>query len=117
MFGKGRETGYAEILPGIRIKTLVHGEKTLMVRFVLSAGSLLPEHSHIYEQTGYLVEGRMRLHIGDSVFETEPGDSWCVAPDVRHSSEVLEDSVAVEVFSPARQDYLKYFTPEEGGRK
>ncbi len=33
-------------------------------------------------------------------------DSWCLKGGVEHSAEVLEDSVAVEVFSPVRKDYL-----------
>ena len=39
-----------------------------------------------------------------------PGDSWCIGGDVEHGAEILEDSVAVEVFSPVREDYL----PKEG---
>jgi len=32
---------------------------------------------------------------------------------VEHYAEVLEDSVAIEVFSPARQDYLQYFFKQD----
>ena len=36
-----------------------------------------------------------------------PGDSWCIGSDVPHSARALEDSVAVEMFSPVREDYLR----------
>jgi len=41
-----------------------------------------------------------------------PGDSWCIAGGVEHGADVLEDSVAVEVFSSMREDYLP---PARGG--
>jgi len=35
-----------------------------------------------------------------------PGDSWNVPGNVAHRAEILADSVAIEVFSPVREDYL-----------
>lgn len=106
MFNKKSDSGFNEPFEGIRLKTLVHGEKTLMSEFRLTAGHELPEHSHPHEQTGYLVSGRMELIVAGEKVLQEPGDSWCIAGDVPHSAIVLEDSVAVEVFSPVREDYL-----------
>jgi quercetin dioxygenase-like cupin family protein len=106
MFAKHHREGYRQALPGIRIKTLCHGDKTLMTEFLLAAGNTLPMHRHMHEQTGYLVRGRIMLTIGGQEHEVTPGDSWCIAPDVEHGARILEDSVAVEVFSPVREDYL-----------
>jgi len=106
MFYKHNETGYKQLLPGIQMKTLVYGEKTLLTEFRLTQGSRLPMHAHPHEQTGYLISGRMRLIVGSDSFEAAPGDSWTLAPGVEHGAEILADSVAVEVFSPVREDYL-----------
>jgi quercetin dioxygenase-like cupin family protein len=106
MFYQSNSSGYRQALKGIRLKTLVHGDHTLLTEFLLDKDTLLPRHAHPQEQTGYLVSGRMRLFVGDKVFDVEPGDSWCIPGDVEHSAEILEDSVAVEVFSPVREDYL-----------
>jgi quercetin dioxygenase-like cupin family protein len=108
MFYKSNRDGYQPVLNGIKLKTLVYGEKTLLTEFHLEQGSQLPAHAHPQEQTGYLIAGRIRLFIGDEVFEVEPGDSWCVLSNVEHRAEILADSVAVEVFSPVREDYLPY---------
>lgn len=108
MFAKSSPSNYAALIPGIEIKTLVHGESTLMSEFRLKTGSLLPKHAHPYEQTGYLVSGRLALTIGGERRELAPGASWCVPANVEHTADVLEDSVAIEVFSPARSDYLPY---------
>jgi len=106
MFTKKADTGYRELLDGVEMKTLAHGDKTLLAEFHLSSGAAIPMHAHIYEQTGYLVSGRMRFTIGSEQYECTPGDTWCIAGDVEHGVEVLEDSVVVEVFSPVREDYL-----------
>lgn len=94
------------VLEGIEMSTLAWGQKTIMVRFELQKGSILPEHHHIYEQTGYLVSGRLKLTIGDQTREAVGGDSWCIPPDTPHGAEAIEPCVAIEVFSPLREDYL-----------
>jgi len=106
LFYKVNESGYKQVLPGISLKTLVYGENTLFSEFRMEANSILPKHSHYHEQTGYLVKGRIKLTIGPQTFETGPGDSWCIPGNTDHSAEILENSLAIEVFSPLREDYL-----------
>jgi quercetin dioxygenase-like cupin family protein len=106
MFYKRNDEGYRQLLPKIEMKTLVHGEKTLFTEFRMEQGAELPRHSHPHEQTGYLVKGKIRLTIGADTFSVEPGDGWCIPGNVPHSAGILEDSVAIEVFSPVREDYL-----------
>ena len=106
MFTRGGADGYASPLPGIRMKTLCWGGATLMTEFRLAAGHELPAHAHPHEQTGYLVSGHLVLTVGDERHDVLPGDSWCIAGGEEHGADVLEDSVAVEVFSPVREDYL-----------
>ncbi len=106
MFCKASDSNYRTALPGIEMKTLVFGEQTLLTEFRLRAGSPLPLHSHPHEQTGYLVAGRIRLVIGGEVHEVSPGDGWCIPANVEHGAQVIEDAIAIEVFSPVREDYL-----------
>lgn len=108
MFEKHGNNGYRQALDGIEQKTLVHGDKTLLAEFRLQKGANLPLHSHPHEQTGYLVTGNIRLTIGTEVHEVLPGDSWCIPGDEIHCAEIIEDSVAIEVFSPLREDYLPF---------
>ena len=106
MFTVHDEKGYSKPVEGIEMKTLVYGDKTLLSRFNMTKGALLPSHSHPHEQSGYLVSGRINLYIGGRCCKAGPGDSWCVKSGVEHRAEILEDSVAIEVFSPVREDYL-----------
>ena len=106
MFTKSNRDGYKQILPGIQLKTLVFGDKSLLSEFRMEEGSQIPSHAHSQEQTGYLIAGRLRLSIGDEIFEVAPGDSWSVPGNVAHRAEILADAMAIEVFSPVREDYL-----------
>lgn len=106
MFYKANNNGFKEVLPGIKLKTLVYGEKTLFTEFRMNAGAVLPKHSHIHEQTGYLTQGKIRLTIGEKTFEVEKGDSWCIPSNMEHSAQILKNSVAIEIFAPVREEYL-----------
>jgi quercetin dioxygenase-like cupin family protein len=108
MFRKSSAGEFHEMLPGVRMKTLVHGERTLLGEFRLDAGFEVPAHCHPYEQTGYLVSGRLRFTVAGERFDAVPGSSWSIAADVEHAAEVLEDAVVIEVFSPVREDYLRF---------
>lgn len=103
-----KETDYTEFAEGMKIKTLVHGEKTLMTKFSVKGGTVHASHNHPYEQTGYLLEGKVKFTIGDEVHIVEPGDSWSIPADVEHQGDVIEDAVGIEVFSPLREDYLAF---------
>jgi quercetin dioxygenase-like cupin family protein len=106
MIRKANPRGYRPALPGIKRKTLVYGDRTLLTEFRMCKGSTLPRHAHLAEQTGYLVSGHVRLTVGCRTVEARPGDSWSIPGGTRHGAAILQDSVAIEVFSPVRKDYL-----------
>ena len=106
MFTKNKDRESTPHIEGTRYKTLAFGEKTSLSEFSLEKGSVIPNHSHPHEQTGYVVSGRLLFTIANERFEAEPGDSWNIPGNVEHSVEVPEDTVVIEVFSPPREDYL-----------
>lgn len=94
------------MMDGIDMTPLAWGQKTILVQFDLRKGSVLPTHDHPHEQTGYLVSGRLRLTIAGETTYATAGDSWSIPGGTAHGAEALEDCVAVEVFSPLREEYL-----------
>ncbi len=107
MVKRNKDMQVVDMWNGIRRKTTNFGERTLMVEIEFDKGSVVEKHAHPHEQIGYLVRGKMNLTIGDTTWEVNPGDSWVILGDVLHSAEILEPSVAVEVFSPVREDYME----------
>jgi len=106
VFTRHDEDDYRTVAPGIRMRTLCYGGAMLMTEFRLLHGHVLPMHAHPQEQTGYLVSGHIALTIGGETHDVVPGDGWCIPGGVEHGAEVLQDAVAIEVFSPVREDYL-----------
>ena len=106
MFAKKSEDGYIIAVDGIKRKTLIYGEKTLMTEFLLEKGKILPKHKHPQEQTGYLISGKIILCIQGEEYEVNPGDCWVIPGNTEHWAKIVENSVAVEVFAPVRDDYI-----------
>lgn len=107
MFRKKKEIEYKTVAEGVELGVLVHGDKTLMAEFHLEKGALVPHHAHPHEQTGMLISGRLTLTVDGNDQDVLPGDSWCIASDVPHSAAAVEPSVAIEMFSPVREDFLE----------
>jgi len=61
-----------------------------------------PLHSHPYEQISVMLQGRMRLTVGEEVREVGPGDLWHAPANVKHGGEILGDEpvVFIDVYSP-----------------
>ncbi|WP_321368861.1 cupin domain-containing protein [uncultured Draconibacterium sp.] len=106
MFTKHNSQSFRSLLPGIVMRPLAFEEKTILCEFKLKAGHDLPAHDHPYEQTGYLLSGRLNFRIGENWFITTAGDSWCIPENIEHEVKVLEDANVLELFSPIRPDYL-----------
>ena len=106
MFCKKASAESRQLLEGVSLTTLAHGDKTLMGQFNIAKGSAIPVHSYPHEQTGIMISGKIRFNVDGEILDAEPGDSWCLPGNVEHSAEALEDSVVIEVFSPVREDYL-----------
>jgi len=81
--------GYHELLPGVRLKTMVHGERTLLTEVRFQPGAVVPVHSHSHEQTGYLVSGSLRFTVAGEDRVVTQGDSWSLPSAVPHGAGAL----------------------------
>jgi quercetin dioxygenase-like cupin family protein len=106
MFRKKDTSESRQLLEGVDLTTLVHGDRTLMGQFNIAKGSIVPNQSHPHEQTGIMISGKLRFIVDGENMDVETGDSWCLPGGVEHSAEALADTVVIEVFSPVREDYL-----------
>ena len=100
---------WIDMTPGVRRRTLASGTALMQMLVTFQAGSRLPEHSHPHEQVAFVVSGRLRflLNGGSEVRNLGPGESICLASNVPHGAEALEDTVVADTFSPPREDLLE----------
>lgn len=83
------------------------GDNVMLVMNRLEPGMDTRPHSHPFEQVVYIVEGRVRFHVGEETFDAGPGSVMRIPPDILHYAEPLGDTPALnpDVFAPIRDDY------------
>mgnify|MGYP000061666914 CR=1 FL=1 len=93
-----------EILPGFNGR-FVHTNSSTIAFWEIEKGSVLPEHSHIHEQTTQITEGELEMTIGGVTQILKPGVITLIPSNVVHSARALTDCKVVDIFSPVREDY------------
>lgn len=84
----------------------IHTERMTLARLFLKAGAVVPRHHHENEQCTVLEAGRLRFIFDDGERIIEAGEVMQIPPNVPHAVESLADSVALDLFSPRREDWL-----------
>ncbi|MDR2180863.1 MAG: cupin domain-containing protein [Synergistaceae bacterium] len=91
--------------PGL-IGTFAHGTSLSLAHWLLAKDAVLAPHTHRHEQITYVISGKMRFEGKDGNPKIVEGGSFIVfAPDELHGGVALENSVALDAFSPAREDF------------
>ena len=88
-------------------RQVLHSDQMTIARLQLKRGAVVPRHQHINEQITNLMSGRLRFIFDDGETLIEAGDSLQIAPNLPHAVETLEDSVAIDMFSPTREDWIR----------
>src|ERR1700691_139571 len=85
----------------------IHGQTLTVARIRLEKGAVVPMHSHPNEQISMLESGALRFLIGGEERILRAGDALVIPVGVPHMGEALEDSLAVDLFSPRREDWIR----------
>ena len=88
-------------------RQVIHAQRITIAKLALRQGAVGPRHSHNNEQITMLQEGRLRFIFDDREFTIAAGDVMPIPPDAPHRVEALEDSIAIDVFSPVREDWIR----------
>ena len=92
--------------PGLTRRLGAHNENLFLVEHRMESGWVGAPHSHPHDQVVYVVSGRLRVLAGGRSFDLGPGDSFVVRGGIEHRASALEPAVVIDVFTPARLDYL-----------
>jgi quercetin dioxygenase-like cupin family protein len=91
--------------PGL-VGTFAHGLGVSLTHWLFKKDAVLASHSHPHEQITYVVSGKLRFETGDGASTVAEAGAFVVfAPNEVHGGTALEDSVALDAFSPAREDF------------
>ena len=96
-----------EPLNPMATRQMLHGASITIAKLRTRKGSLVPTHSHVNEQITTIEKGAMLFVTPTEQIVVRAGESLCIPPNVPHSVESLEDTVAVDIFSPVREDWVR----------
>jgi len=88
-------------------RQVIHGGTMTVARIHLKKGASVPEHTHHNEQISMVESGAVKFVLAGAEKIVGPGEILTIPPHVPHSAEALEDSVAVDLFSPRREDWIR----------
>lgn len=103
-----------ELVPGVTAQ-FISGEKMMFSIVTIEPGAVVPLHSHSNEQIGTVLEGEMLFFMNTTNPEDGrrcgPGDYYTAIGGTPHSATTAgnERVIALDIFSPPREDYLAKF--------
>ncbi|MCC6262569.1 MAG: cupin domain-containing protein [Bryobacterales bacterium] len=101
------ETVPLEQLNPLLSRKVIHGAQTTVAQIFLRAGAIVPEHHHRHEQTTMLQTGKLIFYMDGAEVVLASGSILNIPPHVAHRVVALEDSVAIDIFSPTRDDWQR----------
>lgn len=90
----------------MRRKILGYSPEMMMVRVEFDRGAVGAVHTHPHRQVTYVASGKFEVEIDGRKNRLSAGDSFIVEPEITHGVTALEDGCLIDVFTPARKDFL-----------
>ena len=84
----------------------ITGDRVTVARFELKRGAVVPQHAHENEQVSYIISGALKFMFDGREIVVRGGEVLQISPHVPHAAEAIEDTLAIDVFSPVRQDWV-----------
>ncbi len=93
----------------LMVKPMLKGDEMTILEIHYQPGVGAPMHKHTHESLIYVVKGKVKTIVGSDTHVLEPGDVCRHPAGVLHTVEALEESIMVEIKSPA-PDIANFFT-------
>jgi quercetin dioxygenase-like cupin family protein len=88
-------------------RRVIHTEQMTIARMGLAKGAIVPVHNHVNQQVTMLTSGMLEFEMGGESFVLKAGDVLVIPPNLPHRVVALEDSTATDLFTPAREDWIR----------
>lgn len=92
---------------GVTRKIISYSDNLMVCEVSFETGAVGSIHTHFHEQQTYVKEGKFKFTIGDEERIVGPGDGLFMEPNIAHGAVCLEKGILIDIFTPARKDFLK----------
>ncbi|MBR2822647.1 MAG: cupin domain-containing protein [Clostridia bacterium] len=106
-FSKHDEAKLQDLGGGSTRRILAWNDQLMTVEVGFETGSVGKAHTHPHVQASYVLSGRFLYTVEGESVEMGPGDSIVVPGGLVHGTTCLEKGMLLDVFTPAREDFLK----------
>ena len=105
-FIEEKEIAWEDQGGGVRRKILGYDSNLMMTVVEFKKGSIGYLHKHLHRQVTYVHSGSFEVQVEGEKHVLKSGDCFFILPELGHGVVALEDSCLVDVFAPAREDFL-----------
>jgi quercetin dioxygenase-like cupin family protein len=95
-----------EVLNDKISRKVISGEKITLAQIFIVKDGVVPLHQHENEQISSVLAGALRFELEGKEIVAREGDVLLIPSNVPHRVLALEDSLALDAFSPVRVDWL-----------
>ena len=88
-------------------RRVMHTPAMTIIQLSYKQGGIVPLHHHVHEQVTMVLSGSVQMKMGGQSVVVNAGESLAVPSNAPHLAEALEDTTVIEVFVPARTDWIK----------
>ncbi len=80
-----------------RLMGILEREGYEVAVYTYRQGTVFSEHEHACEKCDAVVEGLLRIRVGDAVYDLKPGDRLYLPAGTRHSAQVIGRKTVVSL--------------------
>lgn len=84
----------------------IMGSQSMLVKWTLQKGAIIPLHFHPNEQVTWITKGSVKVLSQGKEFIVKAGEVLIIPPNVPHEFFALEDTIDIDFFTPVREDWL-----------
>ena len=88
-------------------RRVLHTPAMTIIQLAYRKGGIVPLHHHAHAQVTTVQSGSLRMETNGQSVVVRAGESLEVPSNAPHLAEALEDAIVVEVFVPARTDWIR----------
>lgn len=96
----------AEEITDLYRRKVAIGETITVARVEVKEGAITHSHRHENEEMILVLKGSWRFHLPNGDVTIAANQLLTIPRGVEHSSEALEDTVALDICTPARTDWI-----------
>jgi quercetin dioxygenase-like cupin family protein len=96
----------AEELTPAYLRKIATGENVTVAQVEVNRGAITQTHKHSNEEVVVVLKGAWRFRLPTGEITLGANQMLVIPPGVEHSSEALEDTIALDICAPARSDWV-----------